>query len=281
MRAQRARIASGRLLKYTSRLMSDYLCTVELPHVNGIARDSVVNTFAFRKAIDLSVGEMDLVCGSVIGFYNSPGEGLTAPLGTVGSFISPRINRAIDACTVRLYDITGKLGKNPATGKLWAHGSPVRVRPMSLVAAVENTSLPRQVAVCLTLRARDWTLQPVEAAPGAGDDTPTIRPRKRRSGRLYIGPLNAREALGTSPTEDARPSASLTAAMAASAENLQQAVNVNDIDWCVWSRSDAAMHAITEVSVDNSYDVIRSRKLAATARPARVFAPVPPVVLGA
>lgn len=170
-----------------------------------------------------------------------------------------------------MYDITGLLGINPATGRPFPHGSPIAEDAFTLPASIAS-ALPGQVACCMTLRGRDALAQAVE---GPGD----IRPRARRSGRLYLGPLN-RATLDEGGAQG-RPLAVFRNDMLLAAEGLQDNLVDGDCIWSVWSRTSAALFGIERVEVDNSYDVIRSRKANTTARDTRTFLPEPALVLGA
>lgn len=261
--------------------MTDILITATLEDEGGFTDDSIVNSFAFRgpgEADELA----DVLADHVIQFYNSiPAGGAIAP---ISSFISSRVTRTAGACTVRGYDITGRLGylepgdEGFVIGKkrLASHGSPVLEQAFTLGAAADPSNLPAQIANVLTLRARGAEAAPVE---GPGD----TRPRSRKTGRLYIGPLNNRAAVpgDASAANFARPDGDFQTTLLQAGEQLQDSANAAGANWCVWSRTDGAMHAVTSVQVDDSWDVIRSRKRKPTVRLTRTFAPVPPVVLAA
>lgn len=266
--------------------MTDLLVSATLPDVNGRAEDAAVNTFAFHAEGALTAELLDNVLNGVADFYRFDGEG--QPAGSaIGGFLAHTVDRTANRAIVKAYDITGKLGINPATGRVYNHGSPVGEQAFTLPAAQSSQNEAPQVAVVVTLRARDYALQPVEL-PNPAAPPATTRPRTRRTGRLYIGPLG--RAAGNTGNIVGSPlvvSSTFRTALAASVEQLQQNVNAGDLGgngkatFCVWSRQDAAMHAIVEAQVDDSFDVIRSRKRDQTVRTSRVFAPVPDLALGA
>lgn len=107
------------------------------------------------------------------------------------------------------------------------------------------------------------------------------RPRQRRTGKLYLGPLTWASADHTIGIDGQRIGNTFRTDVLASAESLQDNVEGEGYLWCVWSRSNGAVSAIERVEMDNSYDVIRKRKAAPTARDARTFAPQPDLALGA
>lgn len=229
--------------------------------------DSAVNTFALHTEGNVSLwDDLDGVEAAVADFYRAVPAGGTAAVGT---YLSSQLNRAANTSRVDLYDITDHLSGSPA-------GSPKATSFFTLPAAGTPAQLPSQVASVLTLRGRGALLAPVEG--------PFLtRPRQRLSGRLFIGPLgaNAGEA-GTAGVGDfARPEGTFVNNALFAAEALQDALGALGWIWCVWSRTTANVHGITDVSMDNAWDVLRSRKHSPNTRTARVFAPVPSIALGA
>lgn len=263
--------------------MADLLITVEIPILGGQAGDQVVNNFALHKEGDYVPGEATTLMSTLEGFYNTvPPGGLV----TVASYLAAHLDRGADMSMMRVYDITGKLGNrgpDPITGKERGpapHGSPIAEQTWALGAIGDNTSLPAQVAGVLTLRARNAWNFPVEG-PDTGDlDTLPERPRARRTGRLYLGPLT-RPACTTTANAPSRLHANFLDHVLRAAEWLQDFWTADEYAWCVWSRQNAQMSVIERVEMDNSPDVIRSRKTTSTDRQIRTFAPVPDLALGA
>lgn len=86
-------------------------------------------------------------------------------------------------------------------------------------------------------------------------------PRKR--GRLYV-PM----AITGTPNEDVgfgRPSATVRTKVAALVP-IFAGLGGTNVDWIVWSRVSTAAHKVEHWFVDDSWDVIRSRKVKATTR---------------
>lgn len=248
-----------------------------MPLTGSEAGDKVVNTFAFTKPGAYTPGDATALCERVQSFYSIAPSGQTNPLSY---YFSAVIDRAIDICQMKVYDITGKLGNRSETLGPEPHGSPILNFPWEVNAAGTQTSLPQQISCAMTLRARNALNYPVEA-PDAGDPGFDIdRPRARRTGKLYLGPLS-QDAATASAGLPSRPSTTFTNVALAAAEGLQDAVNVFGYGWGVWSRQNAAISIIERVEVDNSFDVIRKRKATTTTRTPRIFAPVPDLALGA
>lgn len=242
--------------------MPQVLVTAELPSTSGIGADSAVNNFAFTSDIALDAAERLDIFNAVAAFYAStPAGGVQA----VGAYLASSIDRTVSACALKMYDISADLDGSP-------HGSPIDEATFTLPAAGDLHALPSQTCAVLTLRARDALNFPVE---GVADS----RPRARRTGRLFIGPLNAdAEAASGGVT---RPSSPFRDDLCRAAEALQDALVDGDYAWGVWSRALQAVIPVTRAEADDSFDVLRSRKLDPTARTVRTFAPEPALILGA
>lgn len=105
---------------------------------------------------------------------------------------------------------------------------------------------PHQVALCLSYYSE--------------------RNLPRRRGRIYIGPWSG-------PTT--RPSTTAMASLITFGQALANVGGAN-VDWSVWSTMDAsegkdASHSISNIWVDNSWDVQRRRQLEGTARQTAVI----------
>lgn len=248
--------------------MADLLVTVTHDNLSSWSGDSAQNSFAFKVGVAVDASVLLDIKNAVSSFYN----GITgAQAATLSAYMAPFLDRSAGASKVRVYDITGLLGIDPVTGRPFPHGSPIDEDSLTLSASL-GSALPGQVALVLTLRGRDALAQPIE---GPGD----IRPRARRSGRLYLGPLN--RATLDEPGGQGRPLSAFRDDMLLAAEGLQDALVDGDYAWSVWSRTAAALYPIERAEVDNSYDVIRSRKADTTARSTVTFLPEPALVLGA
>lgn len=257
--------------------MTDLLTTVTMPSVSGLAEDSIVNTFCLKSDVGVDAAVILDWHNAISNFYN----GLSAGQGVrVGAYLASTLSRVANAGIMKTYDITGKLlaevpEGSPAGTKPRppAHGSPIAEDPFTLTAPDTTGNLPPQIQAVITLRGRDALAQPVE---GAGD----TRPRQRRSGRLFIGPLNT-SAQSAVANQITRPSATFRDNLMRACEGLQDQLVDGDYIWSVWSRASGALFGIERVEVDDSFDVLRSRKAAPTVRNSFVFAPEPSLVLGA
>jgi hypothetical protein len=246
--------------------MFPFHVVVQLEGASGFTDETVVNTFNFVTATVPDETDYANLASDVQGFYNAYQGGGSLQ---ISDYIAGHISRAAEACSLKIYDLFAALDGDP-------HGSPVYSQNWTLGAAAVADALPAQVASVITLRGRGALLQPVEA----GGTPPLTRPRSRYTGRIYLGPLNG-SAVTTSSSGIARSSEGWRNVAGNACEELQEAANADGWIWAVWSRSDAAMRGITSVEIDNSLDVMRSRKQPATERVATVFSPVPSLSLGA
>lgn len=250
--------------------MGDLLCTFQFDSV--LAGDSVSPTlsFAVHKPGALVVGDATNVLEAIEGAINFTPAGAADSMTSV---FSQSINRAVDSGVAKAFDITDHLDGSP-------HGSPVAVLPIEADAPAGGSAIASQLAVCITLRARNALAFPVEVPPAPPGEPNVQRPRARHSGRMFFGPINSFYQ-GASPDGEPRPGAGTIGILAAGCEAVQEALNAIGFAWCVWSRKNQAMSVIERVEIDDSFDVIRSRKATPLSRTARIFDPVPDLALGA
>lgn len=236
--------------------MGQALATVTFAGVSGIPDDSVVNSFAldnFDSAA--SPGDLSSMTNNLVNFYNA-----VPPLGAfaVGSYISDAISRVANSAVIRYYDITGLLNGAP-------HGSPWAVANWTLVAAGGANQLPAEVALCITLEAFGRSDAAVEAPDGADSDFLIDRPKQRKTGRIYLGPLStqASDALGT----PCRPTTTFMDDCLKAIKELNTQVFLDTGSaLCVWSRKDANLIDLEAVSVDDAWDIQRRRGASPTGR---------------
>lgn len=250
--------------------MFDILATATIPMTTNLPDDIVVQNFAFRTNEADRFDALADIWGGLLRFYNQTGG---EQVGTISSYLSGSLSRDGGAVVVRFYDITDRLGYEVVDGKrrVELHGSPFHQDTLTLNPPTNAASLPAQIASVVTLRGRGAATAPVEGAGG-------VRPKARHTGRMFIGPLCsvASEGLATPrPVQQFRDDA------VAAFEGLQDTLTDGVTEHCVWSREAGVLYPIVSAEMDDSFDVIRSRKLKATIRTKRVYAPVPALVLGA
>lgn len=210
---------------------------VVLPHVSGLPRDSVVNTFHF-----LTIGDFDnaadhaAVVNKVVDFYQGISLGQDR---SVGEMLSATISRGVNAAKVKIYRVL------PGPD-----GPPVFEGPFTVPAANTQNGLPSEVAVCGSYYAG--------------------KNQKRRRGRIYIGPLN----LGALDATAARPHPNpnvLTAVRLSMGRLIPQGPDLQK--WAVYSKADGVARAVTGGWVDDAFDTQRRRGERAVSR---TFVGAPP-----
>lgn len=238
--------------------MPEILVVATLPHLDGYARDDVKNTFAFET---VDSGDVQEVMEAVRDFYIvDPGAGQT-----IGGILSGTRTRVANACFVEAFDISGHLDGSP-------HGSAIDSLNFTLTAAGGESNLPSEVAICLSTRSFDFDTV-AESGPVAALPTPSraqemgapatysgrTKPRSRRRGRVYIGPL--RNSALTQDLADGRARVSDAARniISGAADDLAHPAGSVSWNWCVWSRRNAALHQISTGFVDDAFDIQRRR----------------------
>lgn len=115
----------------------------------------------------------------------------------------------------------------------------------SLAAAPTTSSLPSEVAICLSFQG--------ERVGG--------QPQARRQGRIYIGPLR------TTVNVSGRPGSAFRATMASAAANFKDAIEaIPDASWVVYSTVNQSSTVVTNGWIDDAFDTQRRRGVERTAR---------------
>lgn len=220
---------------------ADILVRAVMTADSGLVEDQVINDFAFRHQSGLAptTAELDDLAGAVDDFYNS------IDVGTgycPAHFISTHVDRA---ATHELEFV------NIATG-----GSPVYSVPwLGPVAPEGDTNLPNEVAAVLSFHG---TLTGILEEVGA------TRPRARRRGRLYVGPLRNNSINGSLPAPTL--GTALLTALRTNANVMFDAADAAGFTWSVWSRMANELYAVVGGWTDNAPDTQRRRGQVSSAR---------------
>lgn len=225
------------------------LVTVNIPSVTNLPKDAVSNQFAISGLSSSNLADFAAIAAAVADFYNGAG----ATWGEkICQYMSDSLSRVTNACTVKMYDLDGHLdGSN--------HGSPVAAGTFTLGAALAGTPLPSEVACVLRLeatgRATALSEVPDSGDPGSSPD----RPKQRRTGRVFIGPLQVSAI--TEASNIARVSPNLIGNITDAALRLAAAIGAltGSSELGVWSRADQIVRDLESVAVDNAFDTQRRR----------------------
>lgn len=226
-------------MAYTS---GDILVRAVMTADSGLPEDTIINDFAFQKGSAATLTDLDDCMTLVSNFYRVAGTSGQA----VGEHISAQVDRGATH-ELQAWFLTGgpPLGSPDATDA-W----------LGPVAPFDATGCPTEVAAVLSFHAN---------LTGVLEESGATRPRARRRGRVYIGPLTITNSiLGTAPPYLLDPT--LTASLREAAVKLKDdAVNAGT-PWAVWSRADATLRPVLAGWTDNAPDTQRRRGPAPTTR---------------
>lgn len=218
--------------------MAAVLAVVVMNHTSEKSEDQMMTSFAFTTpSTEIVESELSDIASDLEAFYNVIPAGHNA----ISGFLSPVISREVSAAEIRFFDLTGHLDGS-------AHGSPIYVVGFTVGAMVPGAEgLPSELAVVLSFRS-DYASDP--------EFGPSSRPRARRRGRVYIGPLTKSAVEHSGVANRPAVSQGIAETIGIRAAALRDSV---DHVWCVWSRANAALTPVITAWVDDAFDVQRRR----------------------
>lgn len=216
----------------------NYLVRATMSAASGLPEDTIINDFAFHFAAELDGPAADTVTQWIDDFYNV-GNGANEP---IAGYLGEQIDRGATHL-MAFYEITsGPLGA-PVFEVPWlGPGNPA-----------VGTNYPTEVAAVASFHA---------TLVGQSEEVGATRPRARRRGRIYLGPLttgSVQDATAASPVL----STALRDAMAFAMAELR---DTSLSTWSVWSRADEILRPVVGGWTDNAFDTQRRRGTAATNR---------------
>jgi hypothetical protein len=226
--------------------------TAIIARASGINEDASVNVWHFETIGIPSAADLQAV-----------GDGLVAFYANIQSLFPSNVSNAALAHRIEIAQVTpGATGAADDTVSAL-----LGTRAFSITPGA-SFSLPNEVASCLSFRGD---------IAGVPEESGLTRPRSRRRGRVFIGPLNSNTLAGIAPANEPLFSLTsrevmldgydfLTTALAGTSANLRHGV---------YSRVNADIVPVTQVSVDGEYDTMRSRGKRPSIRMSR------PVIQGA
>jgi hypothetical protein len=223
--------------------LGDYLIQARMTSTSGLPEDVVINDFALHFVAPPSTPELEEAMNIVGEFYR---QGATAA-DRVGSYIGSGVDRGATHELAAYQIVSGPLG-SPVLTVDW----------LGPVAPLTAENLPLEVAACLSFHG---TLTGVMEEELDGD-----RPRARRRGRIYVGPLTT-DAVDVTQFQP-KLTAAFTAALRSNATNLADALQAatQPAEWSVWSRRDVVLHEVVGGWTDNAPDTQRRRGQAPSSR---------------
>lgn len=219
----------------------DYLIQTRMSAASLLPQDTIVNDFAFRRAAGApSDAQLDQLMFYVGEFFRA-GE---VAADRVGHYISEWISREVTH-EIAAYKIqAGNLG-SPARTMDW----------LGPVASGTQTSMPPEVAAVVSFHGN---------LTGVQEEAGATRPRARRRGRIFVGPLNGLAIDEHLP--DARLAAFFTGVLRSQCVDLADNVAALGWSWSVWSRANAELYPVVGGWTDNAPDTQRRRGVQPTAR---------------
>lgn len=224
-----------------------WLVRAIMRNISGLPADNVVNDFVFDGSGSgvLPDAQPAAAANLVDHFYNSTNTNGVK----LGIFISRAIDRA-QTHTLEVYSLAAGLPL----------GSPVLISPwLGPTDPPVSTGIPTECAGVLSYHA---------SLTGVMEEVGATRPKARRRGRLFIGPLNdlAIQA-GTPPYRlDSANGGFLQTLRQAAVKLMDDSEAVSGMPWCVWSRKDSTLRTVVGGWTDDAPDTMRSRGVKASAR---------------
>jgi hypothetical protein len=222
---------------------------ITLTSSTGLPKDDAENVLWLTFPTTPTVSDFLNATGRVSAFYNTVASGAT---NKIGAYISGERSRTTDASKVTFSQLT--LGPPPVLAPASGFGT------FTLPAAYTGSiPLPQQLAICSSYGA-DASGIPEHGAGGT-------RPAARYRGRFYVGPVNSQTLQEAAGTTAAQTVSSVTATdLAAASKALRNNLSTDGFTWCVYSRTDGLLRAVTHGWVDDEWDVQRRRAIETTGR---------------
>jgi hypothetical protein len=247
-------------------MANETLVRVTTFSTSGLPRDRFVNDFAWIASGALTQSICDDIADDInTSFYNQVTAGIS-----IDKMLSPVVDRSANKRQFDFYDVSGALGGGSV-------GSPAFQAFRTVGAHLGGADgLPSQIAACVSFHA-DTTglveLGPVVTTLPTPDRAQDMgapathsghtKPKSRRRGRVYIGPLdNAQVTTAGTGGEALFVFGAQGALQGAGAGLLADSPG----EWAVWSRRDAAMQPVIGGFVDNAPDTVRHRASKANGR---------------
>lgn len=155
----------------------------------------------------------------------------------IGAYMSAVMSRAVNACTIELFDITAHLNGSPA-------GAPVAIQQFTLPTTVGGGGFPEGCAMLVGYRSAYGT--DVEFVPGS-------RPRSRDRNRFYLGPLAGAMTSSESGTNRTIWTPAYLGYFKVALSDLQSSAGTSDVPtWVQWSRKNASVKPITNMWIEDA-----------------------------
>jgi hypothetical protein len=221
--------------------MGHILAQVRFARTSNVPEDIVVNTFHFRTTTAPVAADYTAIATKLESFYKDIPPASTSSLNGFASGLV-----ATSGHEIRQYNMALPKPRAPSSSTTFT------------LPAQAGGNVPAELAICLSFRG------PLLSGTNAA----------RRRGRVYIGPLGL-SAIGSAQGGDVRPSGTLMSVLANAGKALMDSTTAGD--WSVFSEKDAVgsispdagLVTVTDLWVDNAFDIQRRRGAAPTTRETR------------
>lgn len=221
---------------------NDILVRVRMTADSGLVEDEIVNDFSFQwiaGGASYDNGDFDALLDAVDQFYNAAD---TPTYDPVGAFISTHVDRG---ATHSMEFVNIATGGSPLYSNAW----------LGPTTPVGTTNFPNEVAAVLSFHGE---------LTGVLEEVGTTRPRARRRGRVYIGPLRNPACVVSDPAPPL--SDGFLHALRFGATSMYDAADAAGWRWCVWSRAGNTLYPVVGGWTDNAPDTQRRRGQVSSSR---------------
>lgn len=219
----------------------DTLAVVRMTASSGLLEDEIVNTFAFRQSIPPDEDDFHEMTQLIDDFYNTVPAGYSRPAHFISEMVSRSATHHIDYYKIQ----TGGLGSPIWTDDWLGPASP----------GSANLNLPSEVAAVLSFHGD---------LSGVLEEAGATRPKARRRGRIYFGPLTT-DAIDTTQDSPLLRDSLLLPLRSNAVQLIDDSLTQSHV-WCVWSRANAELYPVVGGWTDNAPDTQRRRGKASLSR---------------
>ena len=218
---------------------------VSFAHLSGKPEDRVVNTFCFEYPGADDPDKDQKIVDALVKFYNTVPS---TQAKSVANYLGSQLSRVAAGGRIDLYSLVGHLDGT-------RHGSPLATYVFTLaMAGLLHADWPSEVAITASFHAAYGLL---------AEEIGNTRPKSRRRGRIYLGPLTQQTGVEDSTFNKVTVAPGVTQVISNAMKDL---MNDPDTNWCVWSRKDQLTESVVGGFVDEAFDTRRSRGEKSVAR---------------
>jgi hypothetical protein len=219
-----------------------------LPSLTGVPRDRHMFGLHFLTSDTPSAADRTALATTLQEFINVAHNGAGS---AISGFLGHSVSRGTDAAEVNLYEKTDLAGSAD-------FGSPTLETRFTLGPVVPATTpLPEECAVVVAYHG-DLT--------GVAEESGLTRPKARRRGRIYLGPLSNVAGSVEAGTNRLRVLSGFMTNLAAAMAFLDTDLAPTPYIWSVYSPTAGATYPVVGGWIDDAFDTQRRRGLSPISR---------------